>query len=505
MNKKIPIQSEKISADALTIEKYKFEFIELIRKRLGIIIHRHQTNELDQTILKACNKFNCLPQEYLQKLQNCQDNSPLLEHLVAGITVGETYFFRDKRQMELLKNTLLPDIINMKREQGNLSLRIWSAGCASGEEIYSIAMLLYEMMPDINKWALNLLGTDLNTTAVQKAIAGCYSEWSMRTMTDYLKQRYFIPNGSQYLLRENIRDLVKFDYLNLNDNVYPSICNNTNAQDLILCRNVLIYFDNNLIAQLMQKLNTCLVPGGYLLLGASDPINIDATDLIFHHEQGMLFLRPAAKKCLPSTLSVQEKRNPTTKNSPVLNKHTVATPKLIKTTQPIDETFISKLLHEAQWQETLNIINASDSHQQKSVFLLNAKATAYANLGKLEAAVTALHESLVIDPTNKYSYFTYGVTLIELNRLPEAEKALRKTLFLDYQFVMGHYQLGLLLLRSKQKNAGLKCLRNALTIAKTKDPNQTVPGPESLSYDRLAAILSYEIELYANSGRNING
>src|SRR5690348_983027 len=122
----------------LQIKEHEQGFIHLIKDKLGIIIHHHQINELHKTIYTACIKFNCLPQKYLFMLSDCEDKSPLLEHLVAGITVGETYFFRDTNQIDLLQNHILPILIKNKRKEENLSLRIWSAGCSSGEEIYTI-------------------------------------------------------------------------------------------------------------------------------------------------------------------------------------------------------------------------------------------------------------------------------------------------------------------------------------------------------------------------------
>ncbi|SRR5579883_224351 len=439
-------------------------FIELIRERLGITIHSHQICELQKTIIDACQKFNFRPENYLNVLKNCPDQAPVLEHLVKGITVGETYFFRDKKQIALLQNTLLPNLIHQKRDENNLSLRIWSAGCASGEEIYTIAMLLCELLPDIEAWTLNILGTDINTTSLQKAILGVYGEWSMRSIPDYFEHRYFVKEHNHFTLSQKIRDLVKFDYLNLNDGIYPSIFNGTNAQDLILCRNVLIYFDSKRVTELMKKFEESLAPEGYLLLGASDPIDIKSTNLTFHYQQGILFSRPAIKQ-------KAEKRFHTIKKEPI----TLPIFTQPKKSPPTSEKISPK----------------------NSASALTEKATILANEGKLAEAIIILKESLKLDPTNKYSYFTYALTLAELNQFNEAKEALKKTLFLDHQFVAGHYQLGLLLLKEKQQEEGLRCLRNALSIAKIKDPNEKLQGSNDISYGRLADILEHEIDIYA--------
>jgi chemotaxis protein methyltransferase CheR len=265
-------------------------FINLIKERLGIIIHIYQTKELCDAILEACIKFNLKPYDYFNKIKTCPTDSALLEFLVAGITVGETSFFRDKYQMKLIQHILLPQLIRAKEAAHDLTLRIWSAGCSTGEEIYTIAMLLTDMIL-LSNWTLHLLGTDINKAALEKAKAGIYSRWSMRSIPDYYKNKYFIEKNKMFKLSKDIINLVNFSYLNLNENFYPSILNGTVAQDLILCRNVMIYFDNEHITQIMNKFSQCLNEKGLLLLGASDPINIADTSLILHHEEGIYFSR----------------------------------------------------------------------------------------------------------------------------------------------------------------------------------------------------------------------
>jgi chemotaxis protein methyltransferase CheR len=260
------------------------DFIKLIHNRFGLVIHLDQAGALTHTLKEACRQFHCTPEEYYLKLQECPSTSPLLTFLIAGITVGESYFFRDKHQMQLLEKILLPRLLQKK---DNFSLRIWSAGCSSGEEIYTIALMLNEM--HLPKWDIQLLGTDINRKALEKAKQGIYNEWSMRSMDNYYKERYFTKKDNSYELSLAIRQRVKFDYQNLMDSNYPSILNGTNDQDLILCRNVFIYFDDEVNRRIIKKLSACLVKGGYFLFGASDPIMIHENQLVFHHEEGAIY------------------------------------------------------------------------------------------------------------------------------------------------------------------------------------------------------------------------
>jgi chemotaxis protein methyltransferase CheR len=405
-------------------------------------------------------------------------------------------------------------MIHKKRLENNLTLRIWSAGCSSGEELYTMAIILSELLPDIDKWNLNFLGTDINVHMLQKALSGRYSEWSMRSISDYYKKKYFLQEGKDYILSEKIKNLAHFNFINLNDYSYPSIFNGTNAQDLILCRNVLIYFSPEAIATLMHKLSLSLAPEGYLMLGASDPIYLENTDLIFSSHSGSLLKKPVftfqkvesnRKHSMPVSLPVISTYETPLKtfyqDTIQSNKNKLHVQKKLDT--PFSKDTIKECLSKAQWEKSLDLILQNEgSGAKKTAFILNAKANALANLGRLEEAVEAFKACFIQDPTNKENYFLYALTLLELNKLDECEQALRQTLFLDHQYVPGHFQLGLLLIKNKKHGAGLKSLKNALYIAQHKDPAALIPGTQGLSYGRFSEILKNEINLHLPKGHS---
>ncbi len=480
------------------IKEKENDFISFIHKRLGIVV-RHQIHEMYQSISEACQKFSLDPAEYLKKLMTCPSDSPLLAHLVRGITIGETYFFRDKNQMNMLREVILPELILKKRKENNLSLRIWSAGCSSGEEIYTVVMMLDDLLPDITKWTLNLIGTDINTELLQKAIRGQYTEWSMRSITDYHKNNYFSRQKSIYLLSDRVKNKVNFFYLNLNENGYPSIFNNTNAQDLIICRNVLIYFDLVSASQIMKKMHASLIPGGYLLLGASDPIDQGEINSIYLYQPGAFLKKPEipiqSVERKPLVIHKEEIIK-TQRKSDFLHQEKVLPSIIIKKESDEFQKKMDELLHELRWQEILECIHQREEAGERSANLNSIKATAYANLGQLDQAMRFCKESLAEDPTNKFTYLTYSLILSELNQLNESEEALRKVLFLDHQFVVGHFQLGLLLLRKKSVEKGLKCLRNALNLSRKEEEGKIVPGSQGISYGHFSEILKHEIDVY---------
>jgi chemotaxis protein methyltransferase CheR len=169
-------------------------------------------------------------------------------------------------------------------------------------------------------------------------------------------------------------------------------------------------------------------------------------------------------------------------------------------TSMITKTIITSLFNEGRWQEALNAIEnyPHTENNNESTSILNMQATVLANLGKLDEAINLCKASIKMDSTNIQVHYILAMALIEVNQLNEAEAELRKSIFLDKKFVEAHFQLGLLLLRTKKYDLGIKSLRNALTIAKTRDQTCEVTGFQGLDYARLTEILQRELELHIN-------
>lgn len=480
------ILKEKLSSIQLVEEDY----LEFINQHLGLVIQSHQMNDLRQTILSACDKFSLSPSYYLSKLQEGH-NKNYLEHLIQGITVGETYFFRDKKQMMLLKERILPELIQKKIKEKNQSLRIWSAGCSSGEEIYTIAMLIHSLLPKRTEWTFNLLGTDLNTDALQRAKHGAYSAWSMRSIPDDYLNRYFHKKENKYFINDFIKGMVAFDYLNLMENSYPSILNGTNAQDLILCRNVLIYFAPLSQQRTMKFFNLCLNPAGFLMLGASDPIHLEDTQLKYCQDTHGLFVKA------PNGLNERTKKQFTQViEKKIKSNHLEKTAHQV--TFNLDREKVQMLLNQGAWNDTITYLHQGHEDWKNQYFFWQAKATALANKGELDEALNCCQKALEINKTDEAIYFTEGLIFLELKSYTKAELSFRKCLFLNWNFVLGHFQLGLLLLKQDKKDEGLRFLRNALLIVNQKDEKESVLGVSNMKYGELATILKEEVKLYKN-------
>jgi len=189
-----------------------------------------------------------------------------LGQLVEALRIGETRFFRHGAQVTALRRVVIPDIEARRVGSGQRQVRAWSAGCATGEEPYTVAMLLDEALPPSRGFRHEVLATDISEDALAVAEAGCFDAPSVKTVPPEMRARYFVADGDQWRVAERLRAMVRFERRNLQDPVYPR------GFDLILCRNVLIYFDRAGRERVIDRLAESLVPGGYLFLGYSETL-----------------------------------------------------------------------------------------------------------------------------------------------------------------------------------------------------------------------------------------
>ncbi|PHQ78515.1 MAG: hypothetical protein COB66_08775, partial [Coxiella sp. (in: Bacteria)] len=273
----------------------------IIHRVTGLTIRQHQQDALHDYFTQMRNQDSNLNLErYLEAIQNKPTSSAEYKELMEILTIGESYFFRDEPQMSFLRNTWLPQLIRERRASGSKSLRIWSAGCSEGQELYSIAIMLSEIISDIDDWSIYLIGSDINLNSISKAMKGCYSSWSIREMDSRTLKRNFSEGGDTYQLQRNIGIMASFFYINLLDSSYPSLLNGTVALDLIICRNVLLYFNDAVTQKTLNQLEQCLAPNGIILIGHTDAYakNIP-TSLIAEHSNKVTYYKQNIPEIAP--------------------------------------------------------------------------------------------------------------------------------------------------------------------------------------------------------------
>lgn len=204
--------------------------------------------------------------------------------LLDSLTINETGFFRNRPQFRLFEEVVLPELVASRRSSRDRNLRIWSAGCATGEEPYSIAMSLQERLPNPSQWKIEIFASDLSLSALEKASRGIYPDRRVQDIDTARREKYFAPNGEGHAVSDAIKRLVIFDFHNLMHD------NGLRNMDVIFCRNVLIYFDTEEQAKVLERFIRALKAGGYLFLGHSESVLGLTDDLKFvHRDKGTAY------------------------------------------------------------------------------------------------------------------------------------------------------------------------------------------------------------------------
>ncbi|MEE8319266.1 MAG: CheR family methyltransferase [bacterium] len=243
----------------------------LLGERIGVYFPQEKWDLLKRGIKSASGELGFSNvNEFLEKLQAPVLTREHIETLASHLTVGETYFFRDDDFFRVLGEQILPELIKSCPPE-NRTLRIWSAGCSSGEEPYSIAILFTKLIPNIEEWSISIYGTDINPDALSKASRGRYTEWSFRGVSGEIRKMFFKKTDENvYILDPVVKKLATFTYHNLAVDPFPSLLNNTTAMNLIVCRNVLMYFQQEMADRIIGKFYNCLLDDGLLVVGPAE-------------------------------------------------------------------------------------------------------------------------------------------------------------------------------------------------------------------------------------------
>jgi chemotaxis protein methyltransferase CheR len=209
--------------------------------------------------------------DYWDRLTAHASRETELRHLLNEITIGETYLFRCPPQLDALRRVILPELLADKSKQVVKRLRVWSAGCSTGEEPYTLAIALLEESQGLLKdWKVEIVATDLNDRSVETAKAGIYGDYALRFTTDQFKRKYFQPaDGKKLQVREEVKQLITFSRLNLQDDSKMLFMK---GMDVIFCCNVLIYFDGPSKSKVIDHYYSNLNFGGYFFLGTSESL-----------------------------------------------------------------------------------------------------------------------------------------------------------------------------------------------------------------------------------------
>jgi chemotaxis protein methyltransferase CheR len=395
-------------------------YLRLVEERFGLRLSAYQARDLEAAIAAGLADAGLLDPLALYRLLASGSHPDLLEALAARLTVGETHFFRVPPQIAALRDVVLPDVVGRRAAERRLAL--WSAGCSTGEEAYTLAILVREWLAGADGWDVRLVGTDISRPALAVAADATYGQWSFRDTPEAIRQRYFEAQGQRWRLIDAVRRMVRFAHLNLADEPHAWTRVVGTDLDVILCRNVTIYFAAAAAQRLYAQLARLLGPGGWLVLGPSDPAPGQAAGLEPVYVPGAIpWRRPRAVAVAPAGRSVARAAPPVRQPPP---------PRLSGRV-PLRRPVIPWSRSPERGAERPPVAAASEAAEPAGPHT-EGRAD---GIGAAEARVQAA-------PMEGAAHLELGMLLLDAGATERALDSLRRAVFLDTGSALGHFSLG---------------------------------------------------------------
>lgn len=474
------------------------KFIQLISTHTGLHVREQDQKDFSQKIFSRMKHLKLhKPEQYYQILSSTQTDLAEWRELVLLLTIGETYFFRDRGQVELLKSKILPQLIEIKRKKYNatkeqLTLRIWSAGCSSGEEPYSLAILIKELIHDLNKWNIFILGTDINPVSIEKAKQGIYDAWSFRQVNPTLQKQYFYQQKTRWEVNEQIRKMVKFRCSNFFQEQFPGSMSDIHNMDIIICRNVFIYFKSQAIATSVEKFYHALNPGGYLIVGHTElqgqnifklQPKVFPESVVYQRNQD-LQIEP-----LPSYSSQPKwtEEKPGLHNNTIKSKFSldnlINTQSISSLQEPVskppskeltDLSLAETLFHSGDYLGAIQAakqIAAQHPNHFDAYYLI---AQASANLGDYEQAIYWCQQALKINDLSEKPYYILAHIAIKKIDFDAAKNLFKKIIYLAPSSIAAYLELSFIYEQEGNRDRAKKMQKTALELLKKLPHNVAI-------------------------------
>jgi chemotaxis protein methyltransferase CheR len=504
------------------------EFAEMMGFQLGLSFPKERWLDLLKGVQAASKEFGFDdPEACIRWLMSNPLKKHQIETLACQFTVGETYFFREPKVFEALEKQILPELI-LSRSEADRRIRFWSAGCCTGEEAYSLAILLSRMIGDIKNWNISILATDINPLFLQRASEGVYREWSFRGTPYWLKDDYFKLNrDGNYEILPQIKKMVNFQYLNLVEDSYPSLFNDTNAMDFVFCRNVLMYFTQDHMTRAIARFYQCLMDKGWMVVGSSETSHVFFPQYTACNFPGAILYHKDPegnrrfKDCIPSGHpdfrgddAPSVAANPAPASFPVREK--AAPGRLRHRTVPAVEVQVQEEpalaeIPKSEYEEVCSLYEAGDygavivrtseviSQSPGDPRLMTLLSKAYANQGKLNDAIVWCEKAISIEKLNPVFHHLRAVILQEQGHMEDAIASLKRTLYLDSNFVLAYFMLGNLSRQAGKIRESRKYLENALALLNGSGQDSVITESDGLTAGRLKEMILLSLSREMNA------
>jgi chemotaxis protein methyltransferase CheR len=453
---------------------------EFVATQTGLYFPQERWGDLERGIAAAAPDFNFSDRESCARWLL---SAPLTRHmnevLASHLSVGETYFFREKQSLGIFEEHILPMLLQSRRHNER-RLRIWSAGCSTGEEAYSIAILLDRLIPDLKDWNVTILATDFNPKFLRKAVQGVYGEWSFRDAPVWLRERYFNKSrDGRFEIHPRIRKMVTFSYLNFAEDIYPSLANNTSAMDVILCRNVMMYFTAQRAKQVTSNFYRALVDGGWLIVSPTEASTTLLSSFTPVEFPGAVLYRKMAN----AESQMQNLKSRVSEHHvPQSFGETEAVPPSLPVAQT-EPVVAAADIHAAQADQLL-------APQPDEREVPSRMARSCANQGRLSEALEWCEKAIAADKLNPLHHYLSATILQEQGQHDIAIQSLIRALYLEPMFVLAHFALGNLHQSQGRYREAQRYFGNVLLLLRRHPQDEILAEADGLTAGRLVEIVT---------------
>lgn len=453
-------------------EPLRSRLSEFVADRLGLHFPAERWGDLERGVRKAAQESGSAAIEpYVEQVLASTSDSPILGVLANHLTVGETYFFREPRSFALFEERIIE--FSGTRHENRRPLRIWSAGCATGEEPYSVAILLLKLIPDLKDGDISILATDVNSRSIERAAKGVYGAWSFRNTPAWVRSAYFTAvSDGQWAINPAVKSMVRFARVNLVAGDRPAPFESPDAFDVILCRNVLMYCTPEAARKIIRRLFKALRPGGWLIVGSAE-----ASQILFREFPTVgfpgtaVYRKPAEMNAIASVDPARPDR------AAGFPQHGLA---LAQDQEP-------ETAGPGSCPDNANQSNCAD----RSVLLL---ARGLADQGKLQEALRLCDRVIRIDKMDAHAHYLRAAILQEQGFWKDAILSLRRAIYANPEFVLAHVALGSVAKRQERPTPSRKHFEISLELLRKYQDEDVLPGSAGLTAARLRDWVCLEID-----------
>ncbi|OGQ26681.1 MAG: hypothetical protein A2138_13305 [Deltaproteobacteria bacterium RBG_16_71_12] len=500
----------------------------IVARRFGLQFDESRIDQLAELLRDvALANHQASLDAYLERLASLPSGAPEVRAVIERLTVNETFFFRNADSFRALAEHVVPERVRV-RGSGGGSLRVLSAGCASGEEPYSIAITLRQSLPELERWQVKIVGVDVNPTMLEKAARARYGAWALRETPEDVRRRYFRPDGRDFELDPLVQAMVTFEKRNLVDadaSLWPP-----DHWDVIFCRNVIMYLTPEVMQDVVRRAHRSLVPGGFLFLGHAETLRglsqgfhlCHTHDTFYYQRQDGAAARAVERQgssrpedvaiaaALPATpddasddaaswvdvITRASERVAALARAPSFGGDDVTAAAPATPSPPARSRHLGlalEAMRQERFADALALLSASPPESEGEPDALLLRAALLTNAGDLGEAEHTCRRLLALDELNAGAHYLMALCREHAGDRAGAIEHDQTAVYLDAAFAMPHLHLGLMAKRAGDRSAASQELDRAVALLAREEPSRLLLFGGGFSREALLVLARTEL------------